>query len=62
VALHHEPLVLAFPDSSKINGAEEIHLADLKAETFILYPRHPRPSFADHILNICRDEGFIPKS
>jgi len=37
-------------------------LSALKAETFILYPRKPRPSFADHILNICLEEGFIPKS
>lgn len=62
VPLHHEPLVLALPNLSKLNGTDGIHLAALKGETFVLYPRHPRPSFADHILNICRDEGFIPKS
>ncbi|WP_363318121.1 LysR family transcriptional regulator [Bradyrhizobium sp.] len=60
--LHHEPLILALSDTSPLNQLQPIRLAALKGETFILYPRKPRPSFADHILNICRDEGFIPKS
>lgn len=60
--LLHEPLILAVPDMSALLGERPIRLASLKAETFILYPRKPRPSFADHILKICLDEGFIPKS
>ena len=43
-------------------SAQVPRLAALKAETFVLYPRKPRPSFADHILNICLEEGFIPRS
>lgn len=60
--LHHEPLILALSDTSPLLQNQPIRLAALKGETFVLYPRKPRPSFADHILNICRDEGFIPKS
>jgi DNA-binding transcriptional LysR family regulator len=59
---HHEPLILALPDTSPFLQHEPIRLDALKGETLVLYPRKPRPSFADHILNICRDEGFIPKS
>ncbi len=62
VPLQHEPLILALPASPKFGEPDAIRLADLKGETFVLYPRHPRPSFADSILDICRDEGFIPKS
>ncbi|MEW6642114.1 MAG: LysR family transcriptional regulator [Pseudomonadota bacterium] len=60
--LHHEPLILAIPDSSPLLQADPIRLAALRDETFVLYPRKPRPSFADDILAVCRDEGFIPKS
>lgn len=60
--LHHETLILALPDTSPLLQQETIRLAALKTETFVLYPRRPRPSFADHILAICRDEGFVPRS
>ncbi|HXH53140.1 MAG TPA: LysR substrate-binding domain-containing protein [Sphingomicrobium sp.] len=59
-ALHHEPLIVALPDNSPLNRLEQIALTDLRDETFVLYPRRPRPSFADHILKVCRDEGFEP--
>lgn len=62
VPLQYEPLILALPDLPKFRDSDAIHLASLKGETFVLYPRHPRPSFADYILDVCRDEGFIPKS
>jgi LysR family transcriptional regulator, benzoate and cis,cis-muconate-responsive activator of ben and cat genes len=60
--LHHEQLILALPDTSSLLDIEPICLASLKGETFVLYPRRPRPSFADYILGICLDEGFTPKS
>ena len=62
MSLHDEPLILALPDLSRFCGSDPIRLAHLKGESFVLYPRHPRPSFADYILDVCRDEGFIPKS
>jgi DNA-binding transcriptional LysR family regulator len=40
----------------------EIHLRELRSENFVLYPRRPRPSFADHILDICQKGGFLPSS
>jgi len=58
--LDHEPLILAIPDNSPLNNDKPLHLKDLKKETFVLYPRRPRPSFADHVLEACRGEGFEP--
>ena len=57
---HEEPLVLAVPADSELARADTLELGALKRETFVLYPRRPRPSFADHILDICKKGGFIP--
>lgn len=59
--LHHEPLILALPDNSPLNSRDPILLKELRGETFILYPRRPRPSFADHILSVCVKAGFQPR-
>ena len=61
VELHREPLVLAMPDNSRLNAQGSIALKDLAEETFVLYPRRPRPSFADHILGVLAAEGITPK-
>ncbi|KZY53200.1 LysR family transcriptional regulator [Sulfitobacter sp. HI0054] len=58
--LAHEDLVLAIPDASELASRKEIRFADLSDQTFVLYPRRPRPSYADHILSICKQEGFEP--
>ncbi|NOD93168.1 LysR family transcriptional regulator [Ruegeria sp. HKCCD4884] len=60
VELHREPLVLAMPDNSALNNAAKIALGDLAGQTFILYPRRPRPSFADHVLGVLAEEGITP--
>lgn len=60
--LYHEPLILAAPVASRHLGEDPVPLASLSGETFVLYPRKPRPSFADHILSVCKVEGFVPKS
>jgi DNA-binding transcriptional LysR family regulator len=62
VKLHAEPLILAMPEESPLAAATELRLGDLRRETFVLYPRRPRPSFADHILDVCQKEGFLPAS
>lgn len=60
--LHQEALILALPSTWPALERSEIRLGDLKHETFVLYPRKPRPSFADHVIQVCQREGFIPKS
>ncbi|WP_226554685.1 LysR family transcriptional regulator [Celeribacter naphthalenivorans] len=57
-----EPLILALPDgSTHARSTKPVQLNTLKDETFVLYPRRPRPSFADFILRTCAEEGFSPK-
>jgi DNA-binding transcriptional LysR family regulator len=60
--LSHEDLVLAIPDNSELLDRPHIAFRDLADQTFVLYPRRPRPSFADHVLSICKQEGFEPAS
>tara|TARA_R110000787_G_scaffold21186_2_gene62815 strand:- start:3918 stop:4841 length:924 start_codon:yes stop_codon:yes gene_type:complete len=60
--IHQEPLILAVPAESDLAESDVLKLAELKRETFVLYPRRPRPSFADYVLEICKKEGFIPGS
>lgn len=59
--LIREPLILAVPDNSDLITRPQIRLSDASNHTFVLYPRRPRPSYADQILDICRQEGFEPK-
>ncbi|MEM1363532.1 MAG: LysR substrate-binding domain-containing protein [Pseudomonadota bacterium] len=60
VELHKEPLVLAMPDNSALNVKTTIALKDLADQTFVLYPRRPRPSFADHVLSVLEQENITP--
>jgi DNA-binding transcriptional LysR family regulator len=55
-----EKLIVALPDDDPLASEERISLAALQARPFVLYPRHPRPSFADQIIEICRRNGFSP--
>ena len=58
--LHEEPLIIALPDAFEREWQQPLPLASLRDATFILYPQHPRPSFADHILSVCSAAGFRP--
>ncbi|KRW95233.1 LysR family transcriptional regulator [Paracoccus sp. MKU1] len=58
--LCREKLILALPDNSRLATQSELRFADLANETFVLYPRRPRPSYADVVLGICEKEGFAP--
>lgn len=59
--VQREPLIVALPDTDILAEQSHIALADLAVRPFILYPRQPRPSFADHVLDLCRAEGFTPE-
>lgn len=59
--LEQEPLILALPDALAGDPGQEIELAALRDETFVLYPASPRPSFADHVLRVCEAAGFQPR-
>lgn len=58
--VQREPLAVALPEEDTLAQQNHIALSDLSQRPFVIYPRHPRPSFADHILELCRREGFTP--
>lgn len=39
---------------------EAVKFRELENEPLILYPRQPRPSFADRTISACHEEGFDP--
>ena len=60
--LVREPMVVALPDTHWLADANQSFLRDLAQETLILYPEKPRPSFADHVLDLFRQDGMEPES
>ncbi|WCT74128.1 LysR family transcriptional regulator [Sphingomonas naphthae] len=60
--LRNERLVVALPAGSPLaQETTPISLADLAAQPLILYPRFPRPSYADQVLSLFHDHGIEPK-
>lgn len=55
--LLEEPLIAAVPDTMDLGGKSALDLRTLDHTSFILYPEHPRPSFADVVLSYCNDLG-----
>ncbi len=59
--LRNEPLVAALCTGHRILARPgAIALSDLALETLIIYPKTPRPSYADQVLSIFRDRGLKP--
>ena len=58
--LVQEPLVAALPASHPLAKKPRIHLSDLAGERFVLFPRHPKPSYADSVIAHCEAAGFTP--
>ena len=50
-------LPLTHPLSSRTN---KIKLEELLSDTLVIYPRAPRPSYADQVLQIFRDRELVP--
>lgn len=65
VVVHDERLALAIPADHKLaRKRTPLTLRELKvwlkSHTLIVYPREPRPSFADHVLTFLHDHGLVP--
>lgn len=59
--LRNEKLIAAVPSNHKIfEGQASLRLSDLAAEPLIVYPKAPRPSYADQVLALYRDRGLRP--
>lgn len=58
--LLEEPLVLAVPQAHPLAGKAQVPLSSVQHERLILYPRHPKPSLTDTILEALRTTGVEP--
>ncbi|WP_151637739.1 LysR family transcriptional regulator [Noviherbaspirillum aerium] len=56
--LEEEALVAALPAGHALARRQRLALRQLAGEPFILYPARPRPSYADHVLNLFRAHGL----
>lgn len=61
VPLYQEPLVAALPIRHPLAQQERLTLAALADEPFILFPRYPKPSYADFLIALCEEAGFSPQ-
>ncbi|KKB62833.1 LysR family transcriptional regulator [Robbsia andropogonis] len=61
VVLRDERLLAALPDDHPLCGVGPLTLAQLARETLVVYPRRPRPSYADQVLSAFKDQGLEPE-
>ncbi|AHG18436.1 LysR family transcriptional regulator [Chania multitudinisentens RB-25] len=61
VILRDETLMAALAADHPLAQATELTLRSLQAETLIVYPQTPRPSFADQVLATFRDRALEPR-
>ena len=56
--LGDEPLIAATPDTVATQRSGLISIDELRDQSFILYPKFPRPSYADLVLDCCETHGL----
>ena len=62
IVLREERLVAALPSGHALaDGKPVLSLLDIVDETLIVFPKAPRPSFADQVLASFHDRGLEPK-
>jgi DNA-binding transcriptional LysR family regulator len=59
-ALSEEPMIVALPASHPAAAQQEVDLAALSEESFLLFPRPIGPTLYDSIVGACRAAGFEP--
>jgi DNA-binding transcriptional LysR family regulator len=55
-----EPLYVALPSAHRLAHLPAVPLSALSAESFVLYPDHPRPSWTEYVIGLCQQAGFRP--
>ena len=62
VILREEKMIVALPEGHPLSLAKPIlALRDLVNETLIIFPKSPRPSYADQVLAAFEDRGLKPR-
>jgi len=60
-ALGEERLVVAIPPGTPLaSDTGPLQLAALEGQKLILYPKEPRPSYADQVMTLMQEEGVRP--
>jgi DNA-binding transcriptional LysR family regulator len=59
--IYREPFVLALPENHRLADCQDLSLADLANENFIMFSREEGPFLYDRMLGACSDAGFSPK-
>jgi DNA-binding transcriptional LysR family regulator len=61
IVLREERLIVALPVGHPLAASgNALGLVDLLMETLIVYPKAPRPSFADQVLGVFSDRSIMP--
>jgi DNA-binding transcriptional LysR family regulator len=61
VLLRNEKLYAALPQTHRLAGSTAaISLSDLASESLVVYPKSPRPSYADQVLALYRERNLRP--
>jgi DNA-binding transcriptional LysR family regulator len=58
--LSEEAMIAALPESHPAATRQEIELAALKDDPFLLFPRQIGPTLYDTVVGACREAGFEP--
>ena len=62
ILLREEPLIVALPVGHRLAGVDgPVSLSDVSQEALLVYPKQPRPSYADQVLAIFRDRMLLPQ-
>lgn len=55
-----EPLVVMLPEDHPLTELDEVPLAALRNEPFVVVPRSKEPGFHDYYITLCHQAGFSP--
>ncbi|WP_137175474.1 LysR family transcriptional regulator [Massilia sp. HP4] len=62
ILLREEPLIVALPVGHRLAEVDgPVRLADVSQEALLVYPKQPRPSYADQVLAIFRERMLLPQ-
>jgi DNA-binding transcriptional LysR family regulator len=58
--IHREPFLLVLPKGHPRARDKQVHIANLRNESFVAYGRRWAPGFFDSVVQMCVKEGFSP--
>jgi DNA-binding transcriptional LysR family regulator len=58
--LSEEPMVVALPANHPCAAGQDVDLAELRMDSFLLFPRQVSPTLHDSVVDACRKAGFDP--